>query len=227
MKTLDSRNEDINDLRDRIEEIMAHNSKLQDEKVSLDRMVQNLNDIKSSQKAEIAKYIDDNQKLSRICQDQDKSLKANAMEISKLLTKNDELAFELKNFQGRLKSREADLNYAHKQIEDAKTTINKLQMDVRERDKQIELNRNDLSTLTGNHNLERQARLEAEKANEDLTEAIHERDREISRLHKEIDSHRSSNQRLGEDKSYLGAENDKLKNHIIMLTEQNQKVNRN
>jgi chromosome segregation ATPase len=224
MKTLELRNQDIEDLRDRVEDLMALNSKLQDEKLSLERMVQNLNDIKSSQKGEISKLIEDNQKLSRICQDQDNSLKANEVERSRLLSKNDELSFELKNLQGRLKSRETDLTYAHKQMEDAKTTVNKLQMDIRERDRQIELLKGDIAEVNSAHSEERQARLEAEKANDDLTELLHERDREISRHLKDIDNQRTTNQKLSEDKSYLGSENDKLKNHIMIITEQNQKV---
>jgi chromosome segregation ATPase len=224
MKTLESRNEDINELRERLEDAMSDNSKLQEDKLALERMIRELNDIKSSQKVEITKLIEDNQKLSKICQDQDKSLKAMEMERSKLLSRNDEISFEMKNIQGRLKSREADLNYANKQIEDYKTTINKLQMDIRERDKEIELQRGDLMELNSKFNSEKQARLDAEKAGDDLSGMLEDREREISKLLNENDSQRANNQRLNDDKQYLGAENNRLKEHIMLLTEQNQKV---
>jgi chromosome segregation ATPase len=222
--TVESKNLEINELRYRLENCMAEISKLQEDKHNLERNVQNLNEVKSSQKIEITKLIEDNQKLSKICQEQDKTLKANELERSKLLTKNDELAFELKNMQGKLRSREENLGYATKQLDDAKSQIGKLNMELREREKQIELQRSDIASLNNVNSLEREAKLEAEKANDELTGLLHDRDREISRLLKDVDNHKSNGQRLNDDKLYLVSENEKLKNHIMILTEQNQKV---
>jgi chromosome segregation ATPase len=162
--------------------------------------------------------------LSRICQDQDRTLKANEVERAKFISKNDELAFELKNLQGKLKSREDNLSLSNKQLEDAKTQIAKLQMEIREYDRQLEIYRNDISSLNDALEVEKAGRYEAEKANDDLTSCIHDRDREITRLMKEIESYKGHQQKLSDDKLNLGSEIDSLRKYILVLTEQNQKV---
>lgn len=215
---------EINELRERLDDLIGQNNTLLDDKSALERMVQNLNEIKATQKVEITKLIEDNQKLSKICQDQDKSLKNLDAERVKLLSRNDEMNFELKNVLGKLKSREENLNYTQKQLDESKSTSAKLSHVLKDYEKQIDLLRNDIGSLNNNLQKERMARMEAEKSNEQLQIIVNERDRENHRLSNELDNSRAVNQRVSEDKLSMNAENERLKNHIMLLTEQNQKV---
>lgn len=124
-----------------------------------------------------------------------------------------------------MKSREENLTYIQRQLEDAKISIAKLQATLKEYEKQLDHQRSDVSSLNNNLQKERAGRIEAEKNNEQLQILLSERDREINRFVNELDNSRGLNQRISEEKLGLNAENERLKNHIMILTEQNQKVN--
>ena len=53
---------------------------------------------------------------------------------------------------------------------------------------------------------------------------IQDRERELNRMNNEIDSMKTMNQRITDDKMNGQMENEKLKNHIMVLTQQNQKL---
>jgi chromosome segregation ATPase len=224
IKLNEERNIEIQDLKDRLNDAYSQLSKLEDDKNGLERAMHNLNDIKTSQKIEISKLIEDNQKLSRICQDQDKQNKNLESEKHKLLAKNEETNFELKNLVGKLKSREENLTYSQRQLDETKNSNVKLQQTLKDYEKQFDHLRNEIANSNGALQKERSLRIEAEKSNEQLQNLINERDREIGRYVNELNSSRAINQRFNEEKNELGSENDRLKNHIMMLTEQNHKV---
>jgi chromosome segregation ATPase len=138
--------------------------------------------------------------------------------------KVDELAFELKNVFGKLKSKEDNLNFTQKQLEEANLVNNKLQHNLKDYEKQSDNLRSEINNLNGNLQKERALRLESEKDNEHLHMVIKEKEREVGKYHNELDNSRGVNQRLSEDKVFLSNENDKLRNHIMLLTEQNQAV---
>jgi chromosome segregation ATPase len=173
---------------------------------------------------EIAKLVDDNQKLSKLCSDQDKTINGLEVDRSKLLSKNEETNFELKNVQGRLKAREENLSYVSKQLDDAKMGISKLQHSLKEAEKQIDNQRLEISTLNHNLNREKSMRAECEKSNDQLSNILNEKDKEITRFIKELDNSRSNNQRMNEEKVSLASDNERLRNHIVVVTEQNQKL---
>jgi chromosome segregation ATPase len=103
-KQLDMKNEEIRELTDRLNELLAQLDRSQEDRAALERHVQGLNDVKMSQKTEITKLIEDNKKLSKICQDQDRSMKLSEQECHKLASKLDETNYDLKNVTGQLRS---------------------------------------------------------------------------------------------------------------------------
>jgi chromosome segregation ATPase len=187
-------------------------------------MVRELNEIKASQKVEITKLMDDNRNLSKICQDQDKQIKNLDSDRIKLLSRNDELNFEVKNLSGKLKSKEENLGYNQRQLDEAKSQNFKLSNTLKDYEKQIDLQRTEIASLNAANQKERAQRLDSEKSNEHLQILLNERDREINRLVNDLETSRAVNQRVSEEKLKSNSDNDRLKNHIIILTEQNEKV---
>ena len=57
-----------------------------------------------------------------------------------------------------------------------------------------------------------------------MEHVIQDRERELNRMNNEIDSMKTMNQRITDDKMNGQMENEKLKNHIMVLTQQNQKL---
>jgi chromosome segregation ATPase len=68
---------------------------------------------------------------------------------------------------------------------------------------------------------------ECEKNIEKLESIVKERTNEIKRLSIELDNARISNEKLSSDKARLLGEIERYKSHIIVLTDQNQKVSTN
>ena len=223
-KQLDMKNEEIRELTDRLNELLAQLDRSQEDRAALERHVQGLNDVKMSQKTEITKLIEDNKKLSKICQEQDRSMKLSEQECHKLASKLDETNYDLKNVTGQLRSREENLNFTQGQLEENKNLNLKLQSTIRDYERQFENMRNDIDGLKNNLLREKQSRNEEEKRGEQLEGIIQEREQELNRLGNDIENMKVMNQRISDDKMNGQIENDKLKNHIMVLTQQNQKL---
>jgi chromosome segregation ATPase len=223
-KQLDMKNEEIRELSDRLNELLAQLDRSQEDKAGLERVVQGLNDVKMSQKTEISKLVEDNKKLSKICQEQDRSMKLSEQERQKLASKLDETNYDLKNLSGQLRSREENLNFTQGQLEENKNLNMKLQATIKDYERQFDNMRNDIDGLKDNLMKEKQCRNEEEKRGEQLEGIIQERERELNRLGNDIENMKVMNQRINDDKMNGQVENDKLKNHIMVLTQQNQKL---
>lgn len=63
-----------------------------------------------------------------------------------------------------------------------------------------------------------------EKINQDLDRSIREKERDLKALLDELNHHRITNDKLMEDNEKLFNELEKLKHHIFILSDQNQKV---
>jgi citron Rho-interacting kinase len=224
LKSLDIKSAENIELRERLSDFSVQDARLLDEKTALERMVRDLTDVKSTQKIEITKLLEDNRNLSKMLQDSDKQVKTLETERAKLYAKNDEFSFEIKNLNGKLKSKEENLNFNSRQLEENKSTQFKLTQTLKDYEKQIESQKNDLNNLNFSLQKERSLRLDAEKTIEHLNVLLNDRDREINRLMSELDTSRVLNQRVTDEKLRSSSDNERLKNHIIILTEQNEKV---
>ncbi len=224
LKSLDLKAAENVELRERLSETSAQSAKLMDEKAALERMLRDLNDVKSTQKIEITKLLEDNRNLSKMLQDSDKQVKMLDAERVKLYAKNDELLFEVKNLSGKLKTKEENFTFSSRQLEEAKTNNFKLTQTLKDYEKQIDSQRNEINNLNFSLQKERSIRLDGEKTNEHLNLLLNERDREINRFISELDTSRALNQRVTEEKLRSISDSERLKNHIIILTEQNEKV---
>lgn len=224
MKRLDAKESETLELRDRIDELLIQNNKLLNEKTSLERTVSSLNETRLNQKTEINKFVEDNQKLVRLTNENEKSIKALETEKLKMIAKNEELLFDLKNTNGKLKSKEENLNYTQKLLDESKASNSKLQNTLRDYENQIDLFRNDMANLNGNLKNEREARSDAEKTVDKLRATVNERDREINKLVNDLEDTRRTLNKTSDDRYVLEKESEKLKNHIFILTEQNEKV---
>ena len=224
VKSLEANYAETADLRDRLDEALEIKNRFIEEKLLLERNINILNDTKFSQKIEINKLIEDNQKLVRLVGENEKTIKNLEGDRIKLLSRNEEINFELKNTLGKLKTREDNLNYTQQTVDDLKLRNGKLQFNLNECEKQIEILRDDANILGSNLQNERSGRLEAEKTINQLQNFLGDRDKEINKYLSEIEALRQTNNRISDEKFILSNENERLKNHIMILTEQNQGV---
>ena len=223
-RTLESRNAEIEALRDQVAEGEEAYAKLSDEKLGLERNVNNLSDVKSSNDLTMAKQQNEIERLNKICDQQDNLIKNINEEKNELFGRNDELNFELKNTLGKLKSREENLNFTQRQLEEANKNIAKLEDHINEVEQTLNRTKLELNNSNNSHAKERTHRIESEKNCEKLESIVKDRTLEIKRLGNELDNSRLINDKLSTEKARLLGEIERYKNHIIVLTDQNQKV---
>jgi len=162
--------------------------------------------------------------LKKKTEDQDKSIKNLENERSRLLAKVDDLTYENNNCQAKLRSREDTLLVSQRQLEDTKTNLAKSQNKMAELESLKETLNNEIEKLKLTLNREAKSRVDSEKQNQELNYIIKERENEIRRLLEEFDSSKINNDKLLDDNQKLFAEIEKLKSHILLVTEQNSKL---
>ena len=95
-------------------------------------------------------------------------------------------------------------------------------MKERELNLLYENSNNELEKSRFSHNRETKIRIESENRIQELEKIINERDTDIKRKIEDLNSCKDNIESLDADNNNLFFELDKMKNHILVLTEQNQ-----
>ena len=222
--TLESKNAENEALREQISDLEDSTAKLSEEKASMEKLINNLTEIKKSQEYSLNKCHAEIERFTKVCEDQNLMIKNLNAEKVELLNRIDELNFELKNNFEKLKNRENNLAQAQRQIEELNKNIFNLDYQNSELDENLSRVRNDLSNSNNAFAKERAGRIDLEKSNEKLEGILASKVSEIKRLTIELEKQREYNEKLSSDKSKLLGESERLRNHIYVLTEQNQNV---
>jgi chromosome segregation ATPase len=223
-KQLDMKNAEICDLTNKINELSAQLSLGLNDKSCLEKKVQQLTDDKNNQNIEIEKLFQDNKKLSIIRQEQERNLKIGEQERLNLGNKINENNCEINNLNDKLRNHACSIEQLQNKL-DSSTALNcNLQNTIKDYERQIVNFRNDNDNLKKNLIKERNIRNDEEKRNEELSQMINERERRIQILNDEYEQGKKIRQQICCDNDGFQMENDKLKDHINVLTCQNQKL---
>jgi len=222
-KLAEDRAIELMDLKNENNQMRNNIEALENNRNSLERSISQLNDELNTQKNFNEKLVEDNEKLSKIVDEQDYSIKNIDAEKRKFMSKCDELNFEVKNLSGKLKSKEESLFTANRKIEDCTKTINQLDNKSAELDSFLEKTKLDLANSRKDHNKEKNQRMDCERQIEKMDGVIREKEKELKNAGADIENLRLLNDKLNEEKSRQLGEIERLKSHILVLTEQNQK----
>ncbi len=204
---------------------MKQNNKYFEDKTSLEKSISAINEIRSTQKSEINKYIEDNQKLVKLAQDNERTIKTLELEKSSLTSKNEEINFEFKNLLSKLRLKEESLTFTIRQLDDLKLINMKNVNTLKDNELHIDNLRNEISNLNQFLQKEKSLRNEGDNNLERLQNNLSDRQKEIERLIRELDNSQRNGNKLSDEKYLLESESQKLKNHISILYDQNEKVN--
>ena len=200
------------------------NYRLSDDKNSLEKTFRNLGDNKKSTDVIIAKCQNEIEKLNKICDDQDGIIKNLNDDKNELIGRNDELSFELKNALAKLKSTEDNLQFNSRQLEEANKTIAKLEDRIVNLEQTVNRTKMELNNSNNAHAKERTSRVESEKNGERLEALLKDRNADVKKLTADLEASRINGEKLTNERNRLLGELDRCKNHIMVLTEQNQTV---
>ena len=215
---------EIEDLNNKLKELYFQNDNLKVDKCEMDKALRELNEIKSKQKIENSKLMEDNQKLSKICQKQTRNLKANEEEKNQLIKSLDESNLNLNNLNVKLQNNEDNYNYLKCKYDELKNINTNYQNTLSNYERQIDSLKNENENLKYSLNREKMIRNESDEKIEKISNLLNSREYELNKVTNDLEQSKISNKILLDDKTRIQIENEKLKQHIMVLTEENQKL---
>jgi len=223
-KTLENKNSEIDDLINRVAELEEKQDRLAQDNNNMEKNIFNLQETKNSQKIRIENLQVDLDRFKKLSEDNERLIKRQDAEKQDLLGKLDETRFELKNAFGKLKAKEDNLAFTQRLQEEANKTVINLQNNLSELEQQFTRAKLEINSLNANMQKERSLRLDSEKSNDNMQGYLKDKNVEIKQLSIDLDTLRIQNERLNMEKMKLLGEIDMYKNHVITLSEANDKV---
>jgi chromosome segregation protein len=220
--TLNGKNDEIADLNDKINNLNDRLGITQNNKDDLQNNLNDLNDIKSKQRDKIADLVNDNKRLAKLCQEQDHSLYLADQEKQKLSKKIMEDNADINNLNSKLRAHGNNLNNLQKQLDNSNEVNLKLKENVKNLENEFTTGKIDNENLNNELCRERHARDDEDKKNEQLKCILCDRENKIKYLCNDYERMKIAHQKMTEERSIYQNENDKLKEHIMILTRQNQ-----
>ena len=215
---------EINDLNTRINDLSNQLDRNQENKDELTNMIKNLNDNNINKNDQICKLKQDNICLTKICQENEKNLKMGEDEMNKMSQKFDEDFYELQNLNRKAIFNENNLNDLQNKLNCCNEINYKLQNNIKNYENEFDKLRNENDGLKNNLLNERTIRCEKENQNEKLNNILMDKDRILNQLCNDNDKIQMMNRNDSDKNKYYKIENDKLKNQVRILENQNQNI---
>ena len=223
-KEIEQRDNELNDLRNKLKDMNNQLGQSLVDKGDLENQVQKLKAIKNSQLNDINKLTKENKNLSEIITDQDKKLQRAQDEIALMNNKSNENDADIQNLNIKLRGLMDD-------ISNTQNVLNRNNGENRDLDEKLcELNNQCENLKCENANLnsniikEKALRADKEKQNQNLNNIINEHENQINDLNNKYNSLNAMYSLTNSDNKNSQIQNNKLKEHIMILTQQNQKL---
>ena len=223
-KEIEARDAEINDLKNKLRDLNNQLGQSLVDKGDLENQVQKLKNIKNSQINEINKLTNENKNLNDIVNEQNLKLKQAQDELDMLNNKSNENDMDIQNLNGKLRNLVEDINNTQNALNKNNLANRDLDDKIRNLECQCANLKCENTNLNNNVLKEKALRGEKERQNQHLTDCINDNDTQICDLENKYNTVSSIyEQVLLESKNYQ-VNNDKLKQHIMLLTQQNQKL---
>lgn len=222
---LKNKNDEINDMKGKIDDLNNKLNATQTNNDGLNGNLNDLNDLKAKQRDKIASLVDDNKKLAKLCQEQDHSLYMADQEKQKLGQKIQEDQANINNLNSKIRAHSNNLDNLKKDL-DCSNNINvKLQSDQKALESELNNDKIDNQNLNDEYCREKYAREDEDKQNEQLKCILCDRQNKLKMVCNDYEKIKIAHQRMTEERNIYQNENDKLKEHVMILTRQNQELN--
>lgn len=222
MKQIELKDVEIMELHKKLNDLENQLNRNDDDMTNLGKIIGGLTDMKNSQTIKISQLIEDNTILKQICQEQNECLDIGKSEAKKL---EDELDLKNKRIQdlnSQIRVQAGNINNLQNQLNKTNSINLQYQNNLKDFERQVD------SLKLENNNLgltickEKNVRAEENNENEKLNLILNDHEQEINQLNHDIETIKLMQQKASEKNNVLQDENAKLRNHIMILTEQNQ-----
>ena len=223
-KEIELKDAELNDLKNRFKKLKNELGESLADKGDLENKLKNLKNIKNSQAMEINKLIKENKNLSDIVNDQDKKLKKAQEDIAILNDRCNENELDIQNLNGKVRDHINNINSVQKVLDQTNLENRDLNDKIRDYERQCDNFKNDNNNINNTILKERALRCEKERQNKCLDNEINDRDIHINDLSNQLNTVTSLHTQATNDSKNYQLKNDNLKQHIMLLTQQNQKL---
>ena len=223
-KEIEDRDNELNELRNKLNDLNNNFNQSLADKGDMENQVAKLKAIKAAQLNDINKLTKENKNLSQIVADQDKKLQKAQEDIAAMENQSQENDINIQNLNIKLRSLMDD-------IANTQTALNKNNLDNRNLDDKLNDLNNQCENLKCenadlNNNILKEKSLVADKRrqNDNLNAIITEHEMQLNDLSDKYNTLNAMYSQATNDSKNSQLENGKLKEHIMLLTQQNQKL---
>ena len=223
-KEIEDRDNELNELRNKLNDLNNNFNQSLADKGDMENQVAKLKAIKASQLNDINKLTKENKNLSQIVSDQDKKLQKAQEDIAAMENQSQENDINIQNLNIKLRSLMDD-------VANTQTALNKNNLDNRNLDDKLNDLNNQCENLKCenadlNNNILKEKSLVADKQrqNDNLNAIITEHEMQLNDLSDKYNTLNAMYSQATSDSKNSQIENGKLKEHIMLLTQQNQKL---
>lgn len=221
---LDRKNAEIEDLKIQLKSTkQAEERQMQETRVAYSS-INELQDVKNSLQLKCDKLMDDNYALNSYNKELESKLNMSESDLFRNNKRLEEVEFELKNSLTKLAHREENMGFANRQLAEIQGNLSKVQDAYRNSQMEVDRLRGDIQDLNISKQREIQASRQVEGLLNGAQRQVDEKEKEVHRLVIDVEGLRLKNDKLIEDNTKLFTEVEKLKNHLIVLSEQNSRL---
>ena len=221
---LKMKNDEITDLTNKINNLNNRLNSTGNTNNDLQNNLRELNDIKNAQRDKIAELVDDNKKLANLCQEQDHSLYLANQEKAKLSKKLNDDNANIGNLNSKLRVNANNLNKVQNQLDRSNELSLKLKKDLQNLEEAFRGFTIDNQAMNDELNKEHAMKENEEKNNNQLRIILADRKNKLHCLNDDYIYLKNLHGQKCEERNMLQMETDKLRQHIMTLTKQNERL---
>ena len=221
---LKMKNNEITDLTNKINNLNNRFNSNENIKDELQNNLRELNAIKANQRDKISELVDDNKKLANLCQEQDHSLYLANQEKAKLAKKLNDDNANLGNLNSKLRVHSNNLNNLQNQLDRSNELNLKLKKDLQDLEDAFQKFNIDNQTMNDELLKQKDLREGEDKNNSQLRIVLNDRKNKLRALNDDYMYMKNLHEKRCEERNMFQMETDKLKEHIMILTKQNEEL---
>ena len=221
-KQIELKDAEICELQVKLNDLANQLKRNDEDRNNLQKIIQGLNDIKSSQNVKISQLLEDNKTLTDICRQQDCGLKGSDQDRALLGKEYDQKNNDIQNLNCQIKQRVNDQNNLQIELNKCNNMNIQFQNNIKELEAQSNALKCENDNLNNNLVKEKSIRIEVNQKNNQLSNILNDRECKIDMLNHDIETIKMMQQNASNRNCILQDENAKLRNHIIVLTDLNQ-----
>jgi chromosome segregation ATPase len=224
-KEIELKEAQICEMNTKLNNLMTSINVNEAERNNLKKIVSGLNDIKCQNNVKLCQLREDNQTLKAIIQDQDKSLNLGDRQKISLMNDLDVKNCQIQNLNNEIQKKICEENKLQNDF--SRTTCANLEL--KEDAKNCECQLNNLKCENDNlkNNLCQERIIDdaTHKKNIQLNSILHDREEKVTILSHDLEAINMLRTQAGNKNCLLKDENDKLRKHILVLSDLNQNLN--